>query len=624
VYVLLLSCAASAAAEELQYVVTGIDDPLRSNVLAHIDTVQLGRQARLAEKDYPDVIADTERRARLALRPYGYYAPRIRSRIEKRGEDRLVLTLNIERGPPVRVAETHIEVLGDGAELETLREWRETWPLPTGAILDQSLWAQEKIHAIEIAEADGYMSAALSESRIELDLNTNTAVVWLKVDTGPQFTFGDIDYGEHALKPGVLESIPRFGKGDPYSVRLLDKFRVDLWKTGYFTSVEIHETEQHDAAPPEVDLTLDLHTTHKNAYQGSLGFGTDTGMRVQAQWGRHPVSHNGDQLRVGFGWQEQDDELSAKVNYRLPRLSRERQYWVLENTVKVENLDLEIKARPEDEGYIKIASGDVADFHVRAGRLKIRNLKSGARQLFGTTFVQYLISDQQYKLLLPLDPLEGDYADLLSFDDDVISVGYDADLVDVWGKGFDTEGRRERAWIFASHKYIGSDADFVQAYVSTRRIYRKGKRWKLLVRGEIGYTDALVDELQIEVGDIDPIMVDLSVTRLPIFYRFKAGGSQSVRGYGFESLSNNDIGSNHIITASVEAEYRFLEKWSAAAFFDIGNAFNDWSHPNLHKGVGVGLRWYSIAGPISIDVAQALDFTGKPWRIHFTIGTPLL
>jgi translocation and assembly module TamA len=36
------------------------------------------------------------------------------------------------------------------------------------------------------------------------------------------------------------------------------------------------------------------------------------------------------------------------------------------------------------------------------------------------------------------------------------------------------------------------------------------------------------------------------------------------------------------------------------------------------------VRWYSIAGPIRIDVAQALDLEDRPWRIHFTIGTPLL
>ena len=69
---------------------------------------------------------------------------------------------------------------------------------------------------------------------------------------------------------------------------------------------------------------------------------------------------------------------------------------------------------------------------------------------------------------------------------------------------------------------------------------------------------------------------------------------------------------------------KVLNNWSAAVFADAGNAFNDWSRPEIKTGVGLGIRWYSIAGPISVDVAQALDFSGRPWRIHFTIGTALL
>ena len=128
------------------------------------------------------------------------------------------------------------------------------------------------------------------------------------------------------------------------------------------------------------------------------------------------------------------------------------------------------------------------------------------------------------------------------------------------------------------------------------------------MRGEVGYTEADVDEFVLDVLG-EPL--ELSFTTLPNYYRFKAGGSMSVRGYGFEQLSNNDIGSNHIITASAETEYRFLENWSGAAFFDIGNAFNDWNDPDLKRGAGIGIRWYSIAGEIRVDVAQAIDFEGN-------------
>ena len=144
---------------------------------------------------------------------------------------------------------------------------------------------------------------------------------------------------------------------------------------------------------------------------------------------------------------------------------------------------------------------------------------------------------------------------------------------------------------------------------------------KFITRAELGYSDAIVDEVVLETPG-DPL--SLSVTRLPNYYRFKAGGSSSVRGYAFEQLSNNNVGSNNIVTASAEIEFRALENWSGAVFFDVGNAFNDFSDADLKKGVGVGVRWYSIAGPIRVDFARALDFAGKPWRVDFTIGTPLL
>jgi translocation and assembly module TamA len=202
-----------------------------------------------------------------------------------------------------------------------------------------------------------------------------------------------------------------------------------------------------------------------------------------------------------------------------------------------------------------------------------------------------------------------------------LALGVSWDWPVVRGSGFQTKGHSHRAWIFTSNTAWGSDLDFSQSYLASRWSTIRGDRWKFLLRGEIGYSDARVVE---SVIDTDQGPAPVSITRLPYTYRFKAGGSQSVRGYGFESLSDNNIGSNHIITASAEIEFKFRENWSAAVFFDLGNAFNDWSNPSLKKGAGVGIRWYSIAGPIRFDVAQAMDEPGKPWRFHFTIGSPLL
>jgi translocation and assembly module TamA len=337
------------------------------------------------------------------------------------------------------------------------------------------------------------------------------------------------------------------------------------------------------------------------------------------------MSRNGDRLDIGIGWQEFNDEYSLRGTYRLPRRNRAREYWSSDLTLKHEGLDLDVRPSP-NEDFIRIASGTIDESHLRVGRLKVRNFKSGEQQAFETLFIQALNSSDQLAPVTGIpDPQilsSGSGGDrLFGGTDNALSVGFDYDLVAIYGKAWETEGHRERAWIFASSTSLGSDRNFVQAYISTRRNYLKGDRWKFLVRAEAGYTDAKVSQLDISV---DGLTVPLSVTSLPNFYRFKSGGSNSVRGYGFEELSNNHIGSNNILSASAEIEMKFLNNWSAALFFDIGNAFNDWSNPELKRGIGVGVRWYSIAGPIRVDIAQALDLIDKPWRLHFTIGTSLL
>ena len=435
---------------------------------------------------------------------------------------------------------------------------------------------------------------------------------------------GNIDFGEHVLKPGIVESIPRFETGEYYRATLLDNLRLDLLATGYFTEVEVRESRNETTEPPSVDLAVELQTDFRNRYQGAVGFGSDTGIRLQTNFSRHPMSARGDRLDIGLGWREVDDETALRATYRIPRPGRQRHYWLVDSTARAENRDLEVKRSDEDKDFIQIANGNIEDLHVRFGELAIRNRQGGDEQIFTTLFGQVLTTRNEYDVgesVAGFSIQEGDIDNVVRGSDTAASVGFEVRWADVHGKGYDIRGKRDTFWAFTSLYTENDGSDFTQLYASMRRIWRVGDRFKFLLRGEIGYTDSRVDEVSLEIGETP---LELSVTRMPTFYRFRTGGSASVRGYGFEQLSDNDVGSNHIVTASVEGEYRFLEKWSAALFFDIGNAFNEWDDPDLKRGAGIGIRWYSIAGAVRIDYAQAMDFQGRPWRLHITIGTPLL
>jgi translocation and assembly module TamA len=614
-------------ADELQIVITGIQEPALANVRSRVEPFRITGNARLTRRRREQLRQDSEQNARSALRPFGYYHPSISSRITKQAERSWRLDIEILPGPPLVISEAVLELRGPGAALRELQDWKSAWPLTKGKTLIQPDWDQQKQRALDITADNGYLLAEFTEHRIEVDLDQNAARLVLTLETGEQAVMGEVHFEQDLVKPHIMENLPRFKPGDPYNAWIMERFRIDIWRTGYFNNIEIVENRRLDESPPTVDLNISMEPRHRNTYQGTIGFGSDTGARVQFSWNRHLISGRGDSFALGTGWQDHNNEFFVRGGYRIPRNVRSRQFWVADLLLKRENEDLKVSDSFSDDVLFTLGNADINDYSLRLGRLKVRDRKRGFRQVFETMYGQYLSELIDYRLN-PLDPpeltavLTGENTEIpLERTSNNLSFGIEYDMPYIRGQGFETTGLRNRAWAFTSNEAWGSDDDFTQIYLSSRWNFRIGERWKFLLRGEAGYTDAEVRDIVVEFEDS---LINLSVTQLPNLYRFKAGGSTSVRGYGFERLSDNNIGSNNIVTASAEVEMRFLPNWSMAAFFDIGNAFNDWDEVNLKKGVGVGIRWYTIAGAIRVDVAKGLDLPDKPWRIHFTIGTSLL
>jgi translocation and assembly module TamA len=614
-------------ADELTIDIQGVEEPALSNVRNRVEPFRLTGNARLSRRRREELRQTAERNARRALRPFGYYHPSISTRLKQQAERSWLLELDIVPGPPVVIEEALLEINGPGASLPELRAWKSAWPLPEGNTLVQPDWDQQIQRALDIAADNGYLLAEFTTRRMEVDLEQNRAMLKLYLETGEQAVMGEVRFEQDIVNSEILDNLPRFKAGDPYNAWIMERFRIDVWRTGYFTNIKIVEDRRLEESPPRVDLNVTLEPRHRNTYQGSIGVGSDTGPRIQFSWNRHLISRRGDSFSLGTGWQEHNNEFFVRGGYRIPRNVQSRQFWVADVLLKRENEDLKVSDSFFGEDLFTLGNADINDYSLRLGRLKVRNRKQGFRQLFETMYGQYLSELIDYRLS-PEDPPE--LTELLTANageiplgrtSNNLSFGIEYDMPYIRGQGFETTGLHNRAWAFTSNDAWGSDDNFTQVYISSRWNFRAGERWKFLLRGEVGYTDAKVTDIDVEIEDS---LVNLSVTQLPNLYRFKAGGSTSVRGYGFERLSNNNIGSNNIITASAEAELRVLTNWSVAAFVDVGNAFNEWDDRDLKRGIGVGIRWYTIAGAIRIDFAKGLDLPDKPWRIHFTIGTSLL
>ena len=142
--------------------------------------------------------------------------------------------------------------------------------------------------------------------------------------------------------------------------------------------------------------------------------------------------------------------------------------------------------------------------------------------------------------------------------------------------------------------------------VSYTHLIPLGASDALLFRGELGVTFAP------------------SAQGIPQDFLFRAGGSNSVRGYAYQSLGVKQgeatVGGRYLATISGEYTHWINPTWGAAVFVDAGNAVDDRQAIDLAVGYGVGARWRSPAGPLGIDLAYG-QREGK-LRLDFSLAIP--
>jgi translocation and assembly module TamA len=349
---------------------------------------------------------------------------------------------------------------------------------------------------------------------------------------------------------------------------------------------------------------------------------------VQLGWTRHYLSSSGDRLDTRFGAQQTDSEFVFRTEYQYPFGGRPGNFLTGEALFKREQERFRFEDASRIEPVFDSFSGARNQVQFSAGRLRERYLFDDFEPLVERLFVTFLNeqfdafseSDLNVEQTALLDANPG-LRPFLDTDTNTIALGGDWTLFRIDGDGFAEHGLFARARVLGSLDSLGSDTSFLQGYVTGRWHWHFLPKHKLLLRGELGYTEAETTTFDLSIPG-DPRRLELDITELPELFRFKAGGDRSVRGYGYEELSTNRNGANHTVVGSVEYEYNVFGDFSVAAFYDVGNAFNDFADPELKRGAGLGIRWYTLIGPVQLDLARALD--DDSFRIHFTIGTKLL
>ena len=124
---------------------------------------------------------------------------------------------------------------------------------------------------------------------------------------------------------------------------------------------------------------------------------------------------------------------------------------------------------------------------------------------------------------------------------------------------------------------------------------------------------------------------------IPKIKLFRLGGTSSIRGYREDSLeveSKRDVsGTLTLLNYRMELRFPLEGQFGLAVFWDAGNLYVDKvQFLKLRHSIGIGLRYNTAVGPVSLDYARKLGNIGDRGdsvtvadsdnqRIHFSIGT---
>jgi translocation and assembly module TamA len=515
-------------------------------------------------------VRDVRRRVPEIAAAEGYFSAKVE--VDWEGE-RENATIVVESGPRTLVSKIDIEIAGDlsgeGDGRDRRRqELREAWALKEGMPFRSSDWEEAKRGLREkLVEVD-YASGDLVESEAQVDADTATAQLHVKVDSGPRFTLGDpVFSGLNRYPEAILTRAYNIESGERYRQDRLIELQRALQAGPWFSSVVVdidRDPENANRAPVKVTVV------ERPRYDVGLavGFGTDAGIRGEVSLRNRNFLDRGFDLQSALRADRQQQLGYADV-YLPPSVSGSVPTW--------------LSSRFEDV-KIKDSTGVLAEHTDIQGLVTSRWAVAGYRQfIFGTVIETRIGLSYQIERSKP----EGSVEDINRALAPVVAFTWRHvdDMLDPHRGGV-----LNLQFAGAAHAFL-STQDFFKAYAQYQRWFDLTRSDQLILRGEIGRTFAFERQ------------------GIPQDFLFRAGGSRSVRGYDYQSLGakegNAVVGGRYLATASAEVVHWLNPVWGAAAFFDIGDAADSAKEWTPHRSYGLGARYKTPAGPLALDVAYA-------------------
>jgi translocation and assembly module TamA len=582
------SLFAAPAIADIRIDIDGVDGDLRRNVVALLSLERYKDHDRLEPAAVQRLYNRIDDEVRTALRPFGYYDPKISSSIDKPDkEHHWHVGITIDPGVPVLVDAVSVQISGPGANDAVFTRITDKLAIHAGQRLSHGAYEQLKSSLERAAATYGYLDARMLRSELLVDRDTHQAGIYLQLDTGERYAFGATTIEQSAIRESQVRRFLRYREGDPYDALQLLRTQFALDDSQYYSTVQVDAGErdrEHHTVP------ILIHANNSRVrYSLGAGYGTDTGARGTASWTVPRVNSYGHRFRVQMQLSQIQQTFDAR--YDMPF-----------GDPALEKFSLELVGQESQLG------NDVTTNEIAAGPSVTQILGSWQRVV--TVNAVRTVTD---------DPIIGRQVDNLI----VPSIVFASVPEGYLGEALFSRGLY--AQLLGSTTTLGARENFLRLDLQAERVVDLSRLWHLLLRSEVGAST---------INNVED---------LPGQYRFFAGGDRSVRGFAFDDLSPVKPfepvphtlpptvlavkpGGRNLLTGTIELERDLPRNFGVAIFVDGGNAIDHFRDP-LAYSVGLGFRVRLPVVTVGIDVAQALrapGFNGLPGpRLHLNISPKL-
>ncbi|MAR83727.1 MAG: hypothetical protein CMF55_02930 [Legionellales bacterium] len=562
--VLILS---SSFALPVNYEFHGIQDgPAYKNVEAVLKNLKKKLHNKKTLTDTTTITDELDDRITEAVKPYGYFNAKVQTTATL-SNDTLNLSTNIHLGPIVRVKKVDIVIQGTAKNDPSFIALEKKFTPAINSPLNTANYDTLKTQLYNLAAAQGYFDATMTKSQIIINRPLLQATIIIHFNSGDRYRFNRITIGQSTYDEHYIKKFIEIKPNQYYSMKDIDQSKKNLINTNSFNNVVI-QTHKKNRSRKTVDANITLQEKKPKQFLLGAGYGTDTGIRgtIGAHF-RH-LTDNGQQLDTLLQASQENNSFTA--TYRIPG----------NNPVSQQNL---ISA---GIGHIDQDTGTSDVQKVSFSRVTTKNY---------------------WHRILAVNALDENYniTDLPKTDTHMIYPSINWARRKANGVLNPSYGLATVLNLSGTPSFLSSqDSGFSQIRLdSTYLTSFSNKATRLLLRNSIGRTE--IDNL----------------SSLPLSLQLFAGGSRSIRGYGYNSIGPG----RNLFTGTFEIQKAFphSQSWYVAAFIDAGNVSDQNLFDDVKSSVGPGIVWLSPLGMMELNLAFPLPKEDHGIHFDFSMGPAL-